>query len=151
MEQFKAMIKSMEKDRAFFEEFGRLLYDADDAAILMLVKEKGFNITGEDLNSYKDFISKAETDMKNSQKLDEEDLEGVAGGNTDMPDGRRRIHCMSHLPGKAEYRNGAERKQCKAWSCWIPIKAPWGTTGYCNCYETSWCVDCWHKVGSCYY
>jgi len=141
MDQFRAMMDSMINDRASLEEFGRLLFAGDDAAIIASAKEKGFSITSEDLQAYRDFCDTEETDVKTPQKLTNDKLEEVAGGNDAELD-YERAGCLAYTPGKSEFRNGADRKLCKATSC---LKFGFGSIKMCKCYKTDRCIDCWHQ------
>ena len=141
MDQFRAMMDSMINNRASLEEFGRLLFAGNDAVIIASAKEKGFNITSEDLQDYRDFCNTEETDVKTQQKLSDDNLEEVAGGNDAEPDYDARTSCLAYTPGKSEFRNGANRKECKAKSCFKYE----GGFKWCKCFKTNWCIDCWHQ------
>jgi len=140
MEQLKAMLKTMENDNVLLEEFGKLINAGNDAVIFSFVKEKGFNITEEELQSYKDFFNEAN---KNLQELDEEELEGIAGGS-DAEINKPITSCLGKfVVDKVEFRNGEDRVRCNAWACWWfkETKPAW-----CNCYRTPACIDSWHST-----
>ena len=146
MEQLKTMLKSMETDSALLEKFGRLINAGDDAAIISLANEKGFSITADDLQSYKEFVSEAEANENNLQKLGEEKLEDVAGGNGEEYDiNSDRTRCLGELVGKVEFRNGEDRRKCNAWSCFVPT---WSKIYTCKCFKTTSCIDSWHSTSS---
>ena len=146
MGQLKAMLKSMETDSALFKEFGRLINADDDAAIMTLAKEKGFSITADDLQSYKEFVSEAVANENSKQQLGEEKLEDVTGGNgEEYGVNMDRTKCLGVLVGKVEFKNGEDRKKCNAWSCFAPT---WSKIYTCKCFKTTACIDNWHSTSS---
>ena len=147
MKQVVAMFEEMGKDTDFNKEIGELFEKGSLEDFLSAAGKRGFDITEADWNEYRESSSK-----NIAQKISEEELKDVAGGNEigddetggeTLEESNRSTICFGDLnKSKEEFRDGAFRNQCQNWIC---TRAKYGKGWLlCRCHGTDTCINYWH-------
>ena len=147
MEQIKAMIAEMSKDKAFGGEMAALMKDGGIAAIIAAAGAKGFVFTEADWQAYIDW-SKSLNAGTSGKELMPEELDNISGGGAGAPWDPQIGDCWFHAAdNKVNHRHGRNRVRCSQFACNAMIGAFWWAQ--CGCRGTDKCVDNWHYADGC--
>jgi len=124
MEQLKAFFEKAKTDKELGEKFNALgSKGAGPDEYIALAAEYGFTVTMEEMD-----------EEKKNRKLNEDQLEGVAGGGTSD-----KYNCWFTSSGQKKTMNGDIYIRCNSWWCGTPLET-------CKCWNNPQCEDAWHKV-----
>jgi len=131
------------------EEMGPLLEKGEATKIISAASKHGYDFAESD---WAEYIKRAESLSAKSiaaEKLDESELETVAGGIPQY----RSSECWFTGSGGSEHRDGAWRKRCTTTCTVIGFGGGWDFTDFgshtCKCHGTNTCKANWHIDSHC--